>query len=155
MVKHIRFINLLLDSCLKSHESQTDVTNFFVVINKPMKWNKVRYQLDATRWFYWCILSSTCFRYIRPSSGALDVKLQHVVFCTEFLDGWWFWELLRRSCCTVRMVPCTVQHHPHRKHDLRSSSQDHQLNSVALVRTRTIPTERPPPVGEVSANFCG
>ena len=30
-----------------------------------------------------------------------------------------------------------------------------QTNSVASVRTRTIPTERPPPVGEVSANFCG
>jgi len=30
-----------------------------------------------------------------------------------------------------------------------------ELNSVALVRTRTIPTERPPPVSEVSANFCG
>jgi hypothetical protein len=29
------------------------------------------------------------------------------------------------------------------------------LNSVALVRKRTIPTERPPPVGEVSGNFCG
>jgi hypothetical protein len=29
-----------------------------------------------------------------------------------------------------------------------------KLNSVALVRERTIPTERPPPVGEVSANFC-
>jgi hypothetical protein len=28
-----------------------------------------------------------------------------------------------------------------------------QTNSVALVRERTIPTERPPPVGEVSANF--
>jgi len=28
-------------------------------------------------------------------------------------------------------------------------------NSVALVRTRTIPTERPPPFSEVSANFCG
>ena len=27
--------------------------------------------------------------------------------------------------------------------------------SVALVRERTIPTERPPPVGEVGANFCG
>ena len=26
---------------------------------------------------------------------------------------------------------------------------------MALVRKRTIPTERPPPVGEVSANFCG
>ena len=30
-----------------------------------------------------------------------------------------------------------------------------KLNSMALVRTRTIPTERPPPVGEVGANVCG
>jgi hypothetical protein len=30
-----------------------------------------------------------------------------------------------------------------------------KLNSVALVRKRTIPTERPPLVGEVSANFSG
>jgi len=30
-----------------------------------------------------------------------------------------------------------------------------KLNSVALVRERTIPTEQPPPVGEVSANFYG
>ena len=29
------------------------------------------------------------------------------------------------------------------------------INSVALVREGTIPTERPPSVGEVSANFCG
>jgi hypothetical protein len=28
-------------------------------------------------------------------------------------------------------------------------------NSVALVRKRTLPTERPPLVGEVRANFCG
>jgi hypothetical protein len=28
-------------------------------------------------------------------------------------------------------------------------------NSVALVRERTIPTERPQFVAEVSANFCG
>ena len=31
----------------------------------------------------------------------------------------------------------------------------YKKNSVALVRERTIPTEQPPPVGEVSANFCG
>jgi hypothetical protein len=30
-----------------------------------------------------------------------------------------------------------------------------KLNSMALVRERTIPTEQPPPVGEASANFCG
>jgi hypothetical protein len=35
------------------------------------------------------------------------------------------------------------------------SVNDKKLNSVALVRERTIPTERPPPVGEVSANFSG
>ena len=36
----------------------------------------------------------------------------------------------------------------------KSELRIHSL-SVALVRERTIPTERPPPVGEVSANFCG
>jgi hypothetical protein len=30
-----------------------------------------------------------------------------------------------------------------------------QTNSVALVGKRTIPTERPPLVGEVTANFSG
>jgi hypothetical protein len=37
-------------------------------------------------------------------------------------------------------------------YDLRSWNNN---NSVALVRERTIPTERPPLVGEVSANVCG
>jgi hypothetical protein len=38
----------------------------------------------------------------------------------------------------------------------REAAKEKQLtNSVALVRERTIPTERPPHVGEVSANFCG
>jgi hypothetical protein len=30
-----------------------------------------------------------------------------------------------------------------------------QTNSMVWVRERTIPTERPPLVGEVIANFCG
>jgi hypothetical protein len=30
-----------------------------------------------------------------------------------------------------------------------------KLNSVAVVRKRTIPSERPPLVGEVSVNLCG
>jgi len=36
---------------------------------------------------YWSFFSSTCFGRIRPSSGALEVKLQHMVFCTQFIDG--------------------------------------------------------------------
>ena len=35
---------------------------------------------------------------IRPSTGVLDVELQHMAFCTESLDRWWSWEPLRRSC---------------------------------------------------------
>jgi len=31
----------------------------------------------------------TCFGYINPSSGALDIELQHMAFCTKFLDRWW------------------------------------------------------------------
>ena len=53
-------------------------------------------------------------------------------------------------------------HDPQMKQQLhvgQSSSphpiKDIKLNSVALVRERTILTERPPLVGEVSANFCG
>jgi hypothetical protein len=39
--------------------------------------------------------------------------------------------------------------------NLKCASSKLKLNSVALVRKRTTPTERPPLVGEVSANFCG
>jgi hypothetical protein len=36
---------------------------------------------------------------------------------------------------------------------LRSSAGEKEINSVVLVRKRTISTERPQPAGEVSANF--
>jgi len=56
----------------------------------------------------WSFFSSTCFGRIRSSSGALDFKLQHMVLCTEFLDGWWSWEPLCRSC--VRCGWCSAVH---------------------------------------------
>ena len=71
-------------------------------------WNNLKCQIDAIRSFYWCILSSTCFGYIHPSSEALDLELHHMAFCTEFLDGWWSWEPLRRSC--VRCGWCRATH---------------------------------------------
>jgi hypothetical protein len=37
---------------------------------------------------------------------------------------------------------------------LANSVLSKKLNSMAFVRKRTIPTERPPLVGEVSANLC-
>jgi hypothetical protein len=38
---------------------------------------------------------------------------------------------------------------------VNQSRNKYKTNSLAWVRERTIPTERPPRVGEVSANFCG
>jgi hypothetical protein len=37
----------------------------------------------------------------------------------------------------------------------QQDSEPQNVNSVAWIRERTIPTERRPLVGEVSANFCG
>jgi hypothetical protein len=38
---------------------------------------------------------------------------------------------------------------------LKDTKVHKKTNSVALVRKRTIPTERPPLVGEINANFSG
>jgi hypothetical protein len=37
----------------------------------------------------------------------------------------------------------------------REIKKTKKLNPVVVVRKRTIPTERPPLVGEVGANLCG
>jgi hypothetical protein len=39
--------------------------------------------------------------------------------------------------------------------EISASTHAEKENYVVLVRKRTIPTERPPHVGEVSANFSG
>jgi hypothetical protein len=44
---------------------------------------------------------------------------------------------------------CEADHTP------SSTDEECSANSVTLVRERTVPTERPSLVGEVSANFCG
>ena len=47
---------------------------------------------------YWSFFSSTCFGRIRPTSGALDVKLQHMVspFCR--------WVMVLRAAATLRTI---------------------------------------------------
>ena len=52
-------------------------------------------------------------------------------------------------------TPCEVETWKAENIMTQNRQTNKQTNSVALVRERTIPTERPPPVGEVSANVCG
>jgi hypothetical protein len=41
------------------------------------------------------------------------------------------------------------------KHLADSKTKKTKLNSMAIVRKRTIPTERPPLVSEINAKLCG
>jgi len=74
-------------------------------LNSEIKWNANLMQQGN----FIDVFLARRFGYICPSSGALDVQLQHMVFCTEFLDGWWSWEPLRTSC-----LWCRAWHHLHR-----------------------------------------
>ena len=60
-------------------------------------------------------LARDVFGYIRPSSEALGVELQRMVFCTEFLD--------------------IDVHHPQRTHELRSGSQDQHPSKNSVQKT--------------------
>jgi hypothetical protein len=41
-----------------------------------------------------------------------------------------------------------------KEYTLTEKKKNKEMNSVAWVRERTVPTEPPPLVGEVSANLC-
>ena len=88
---------------------------------------------------YWSFLNSTCFGRIRPSSG--DVKLQHMVFCTQYVDGWWSWELLHRLC--VRFGWC-------RTHNLCSGSQDYHPSTNWVRKTVSCNLTSSAPDGNMS-----
>ena len=53
------------------------------------------------------------------------------------------------------MISLLIPYYIYINQNFMTETDIYTLHSVALVRERTIPTERPPPVSEVSANFCG
>jgi hypothetical protein len=69
--------------------------------------------------------------------------------------------LLRWPCCTIHPKKLALTSTTSGGRSLRivrsqtEVTKTKKLNSVTLVRERTIPTKRPPLVGEVNANFCG
>jgi len=54
-----------------------------------------------------------------------------MVFCTEFLDGWWSWEPLYRSCVRCRLCRATRE----LRHDQRSGSQNHHPSKNSVQKT--------------------
>jgi hypothetical protein len=55
----------------------------------------------------------------------------------------------------LRTVVTGMEHLKGEIGTILTNKTHNKANSVVLVRKRTIPTERPPHDGEVSANFCG
>jgi hypothetical protein len=84
---------------------------------------------------YICLFNSFKFSYTVPY---LQYALYYI--SCRFPSSWdWNFPIINRSCRVITGLPvCTAVKTP-----------------WPLVRNRTIPTERPPLVGEVSANFCG
>jgi hypothetical protein len=62
----------------------------------------------------------------------------------------------RKMRCAGHVALMTAKHNPYRilVEKPEGNRPLEKLNSVALVRKRTMPTERPPLVSEASANFC-
>ena len=103
---------IYVESCLTVH------------LPHETKWNGHLMQLGNFIYVFLARHVSGTYAIIR----SIRCWVAALVFCTEFLDGWWSWEPLRRSC--LRMV-----HHPHRTHDLRSSSQDHHPSKNSVQKT--------------------
>jgi len=74
-------------------------------------------------------------------SKECDTRSKAVLKSTHLTSSW-CWEMSEYFVSSRQLTKLEV------------AELDKMKLSVALVRERTIPTERPPPVGEVSANFC-
>ena len=103
-----------------------------------------------TEVFPWFFLSCKENARVRPA------KMGHGPHFQIFVLFYVLFVLCHSVYCLCVNVYCTTATSwlPNCSQQIYHIISNH-TNSVALVRTRTIPTERLPPVGEVSANFCG
>jgi hypothetical protein len=115
--------------------------SYFIMNLLPTIFSKYFHKLSSFKSIYeWMLL------YYRTYSLEFWIICQNTttIFVLVFYFVWrqgfnWPEKLINLAACFVARMPVSKT----------------KLNSVALVRKRTIPTERPPLVGEVSANLCG
>jgi hypothetical protein len=146
--------NLQPSTCLNRNWIEMSTLQL-IMLQKSVKWSW--HEEGFVLFVYemaggWCNSDIGCIRTLRLGLATSDTQTVFVGVTPNFLP-----EVDFVSSHTV-LPPISFT-----KQDRKSvasasdSSPTHKLklNSVALVRERTIPTERPPLVGEVSANFCG
>jgi hypothetical protein len=126
----------------------------------------VNNQPDALfRVFIYSFHPSTCFEHhvliirrsncINTSSGIISLCKWLLGMPAKRVPSWQAYQAVTQTNHT-RWCINTIRS-PDDEHSMLETCREMKLinNSVAYVRERTIPTERPPLVGEVSANFCG
>jgi hypothetical protein len=63
--------------------------------------------------------------------------------------------MFHESLCTYNCTTCNNNNNDDDDDDDDDDNNNNNNSSMVLVHKRTIPTEKPPHVGEVSNNFCG
>jgi hypothetical protein len=95
--------------------------------------------------------------YVNRVAGPILATCYTLVSCSAgfrpWRQRWYVLPKLRFTYGTRRHIPEDGNIHNYRCENLKSYKL--KLNSIAWVRERTIPTERLPIVGKVSANFWG
>jgi hypothetical protein len=72
--------------------------------------------------------------------------------CKQIKICWDIKKHFRNLCTTVILAASSLKFI---EFELVLRKRSDVLNSVAWVQERSIPTERPPLIGEINANFCG
>jgi hypothetical protein len=112
------------------------------------------------RWRHFTSLHTLSSRCISVLFSHLCIGLLSGLFPSGFPNNTVF--ITSRFSDTPRLSNSPSRHSNHRYKTVCSlllllppSNKNKQTNSMVWVRERTIPTERPPLVNEVIANFCG
>jgi hypothetical protein len=89
-----------------------------------------------------------------PLATRIELHQHDNTVSSRYQQAWqqWHWELMLNVIVAEDRSTTADRNSLTPFSDLAESFH---VNSVALVRERTTPTERPPLVGEVSASFCG
>jgi hypothetical protein len=88
-----------------------------------------------------------CYRLSRPQCYSMAGRIRSIEILSELIGN----RTRNLLACSVVPQPTTLPRAP----ESANKTKKKKLNSVDLVRKRTIPTERQPLVGEVRANLCG
>jgi hypothetical protein len=115
--------------------------------------SRVRFPMRSLDFFFFDLPNpSSCTMALGSIQPLTEMSTRNFPGVSDAADakGWQYYRRLWADC--LEDVGASTSQNPT---DLHGLLRGYKLNSVAIVRKRTIPTERPPLVVEISTNICG